>query len=1563
MLIRSAFTASLRRLWLWIFVSTLLVPDLSARSATPLAPHDAVESSDLLGVDAAPVPVVHEAVEHEAVEHEADVHEAALHPRRLSVPSADLPLSPNADEQVDPSPPTPAPPNVDALSTSPRMNRQHLTVEDGLPINAVSDILQASTGYIWIATYDGLARFNGQQFQVYRSGDYPALPSNRFQSIDEDTTGALWLRTTRYDLVRYAKGRFEPVLLPDAGSNLKVFSTLRDPEGNLWFGTSHGLARPSEDDPSTLTIPPHLQSIDGIAYSAAWNDDGSMWVGTFERGLLHIEPDGAPVVYRPWKEVQYLHATDDGTLFAATQAGTFRVEPGRDPVPLTYQGQPWQTPVYRIETGTDGTLWLSTKDGTFTLRGDVVASYPTERSNRTSPLNYDIHSIGPHGNTWVRAGTGVYRDGRKVLDVPSGTGPLIHDREGNTWVATQGDGLWRLRPSGIRGIGPADGVPAQRVYPVLQRRTGEVWLATRASRLVRLSGSTVTTIPEMPASGVPVQFVTALHEDASGTLWVGGNGLCILEDRQCISSEIPDLLTPGSNQFTYTVSSIFEDSQRRLWVGTTGGMYRRSASCARSTAQERCWRRVTDSLQTFVDPVRVIHQRTPTSTENALEAGVPELWMGTNGSGLLRYVNGRFDTLSVEQEFPSNLIRSIYEDDRGVLWIGTEDVGLIRLDPRGTPDVAAMPVTVYGTRHGLFDDVIHQILPDDHGRLWMSSNRGLFYVDRERLEAVHRGDTTNVYSVAFSERDGLRNREANGGVQPAGIRDRDGRLWFPTQEGVAIVVPDLLPRVTTPPKVALEGLRVNGTPQPFAAITSSHERDSETDSTPQIRLDASERNVSFSFASLTFSRPDRATVRYRLTPFETTWTTTQDRREAFYTNVPPGTYTFEAVAVNEHGVKSRPVQMRITIAPYVTETWAFYLVLALAVLAAGGALIKWRIRTLEARKAELERSVDDQTERIRQKNDQLEQQAYDLKRLDRAKGRFFANVSHELRTPLTLLLGPTADALRNDRTLASEELEMLHDNATRLERLIEQLLDLSILDADALELQRRRVDLAAFARRTGARFEDHAQRHRIAFHVTVPKASVPVSVDPVQFEKVVDNLLTNAIKYTPPGGAVTLQVTRTAAPSGDGNGSVDDDSIPRHAQVVVTDTGPGIPEGELLHLFDRFERGSAARSQQGAGIGLALAKELVERHDGTIRAENHPAGGTRFVVSIPCRTEDAHRADDGDGTTAEGDFRPAAAGVHGPRTGRRPSSPGPSTTGLSGGSGRTGTSPKATADRANGQETCAASSASSEDRPVILVIDDHADIRRYVTSIFTPAFEVVAARDGADGLQNARTCLPDCIIADVMMPKMDGFALARALQNDPLTEGIPLLFLTARAALDDELKALDRGADAYLTKPFSSRRLQRRVEALIAKRRRLRSRLAAAGSHSAETSSPDSTDDALPVEAENAPSTRAPSPFVEEVTRAVQDRITDTDFTVGDLADAVSLSRSQLYRRLKQDAGASPSQFIREIRLAKARALLRRRAGNVTEIAYAVGFSSLSYFSDAFRSHYGTSPSEIMKET
>ncbi len=539
--------------------------------------------------------------------------------------------------------------------------------------------------------------------------------------------------------------------------------------------------------------------------------------------------------------------------------------------------------------------------------------------------------------------------------------------------------------------------------------------------------------------------------------------------------------------------------------------------------------------------------------------------------------------------------------------------------------------------------------------------------------------------------------------------------------------------------------------------------------------------------------------------------------------------------------------------------------------------------------------------------------------IERLKSELLVDVSHEFRTPLTLVLGPLEDLENGVHGLlgrrATRQVALARRNAGRVLELVDQLLDAARVDAGAMKLRARRVELRSILRQVVERFAAGAERRGVDLDLAGGEP-LELWIDPDHLEKVFANLIVNALKFTPSGGAVRLSVDPPE------KGSV---------TVRVADDGEGIDADQLPHIFRRFYRGGRDTSRvAGTGLGLALARDLVKLHGGSLTAQSAPGDGSTFSVRLPLGRD--HLA-------TEQVIEEAQARVLEWPQAAPAAKPAPAEAG-DGAEVETG-------DGEHAAET-------GTDRPLVLVVDDHRGMRAYIRRQLATHYRVVEAAGGAEALALAREQLPDLVVSDVRMPGMNGYQLCREIKRDPELDFAPVILLSALDSAAGRLHGLEDGADDYLTKPFQTAELRARIDNLIASRRRLLDRFGEATRPAVSSS--------LPLASGVIPGVEDLT-FLDDVRRATEELLGDENLTVDVLAGRLAIDRSHLYRRLRELTGLTPSTMIRELRLERAAALIAEDAGTVSEISWQVGFKDLSHFGKRFRARYRVTPSAYRSAT
>jgi ligand-binding sensor domain-containing protein/signal transduction histidine kinase len=734
--------------------------------------------------------------------------------------------------------------------------------ENGLPQNSVHSIIQTRDGYIWVATEEGLARFDGLSFAVFDKQNTPQLKSNDVRSILEGRDGALWLSTAA-GLVRLFKGEATAFTTAEGLPSDDVEVAYEDRAGDLWVGTAAGLSRYHGGAFQNFTT---RDGLAGNSVQALFEDgDGALWVGT-TGGLSRF------------KEGQFVSFGDAEGLAGGVEA---------------------------IEQGADGCLWLGTSEGLSCYKDGRFKNY----NARDGLPNERVISLRADraGGLWVGTAGGLSRfDGNRFetfnhSDALADTIVLsvFEDAEGSLWVGTESGGLLQLRDKKFTTYTTREGLASDIVKSVYEDRRGNVWVGTYGGGLSLLRDGKVTNYTTK--DGLASNIVLALYDDAEGSLWVGTpDGLSRMREGKITTYTSADGLP---NDF---VRSIYADAEGSLWVGTRGGLARLRDGVFKTYTTE-------DGLPN--DFVGTIY-----------EDASGNIWVGTLG-GLSKFAGGAFTNYTTKDGLSDNVVISIYGDREGRLWIGTNGAGLNLLEDG--------KFKTFTTRDGLPNDSIYRILEDARGNLWMSCNKGIFRLSKSELEDFAAGRTHTLSPVIYGTADGMTTRECSGGGHPSAWEGADGRMWFSTIKGVAMIDPSSLASNTEPPPTVVEQVRVDGEP---------------INAAPGLELAPGKTRIDFYYAGLSFVAPEKVRYKYRLEGFDKDWVDGGDRRVAYYTNLGPGDYRFEVIASNNDGVwSSAPATFAFTLRPHFYRTVWFYALCAVALGLVAWQLYALRLRQVRAR--------------------------------------------------------------------------------------------------------------------------------------------------------------------------------------------------------------------------------------------------------------------------------------------------------------------------------------------------------------------------------------------------------------------------------------------------------------------------------------------------------------------------------------------------------------------------------------------------------------------------------------
>jgi signal transduction histidine kinase/ligand-binding sensor domain-containing protein/DNA-binding response OmpR family regulator len=1412
---------------------------------------------------------------------------------------------------------------------------KYITTDEGLSQNTVDYIFKDSRGFMWFATWNGLCRYDGYEFRTFKSENHDSgLPDNFVHTIAEDSKGLLWVGTAKglgiFDLSsdRFCRMDRLPAGIPPTSIN----AFHKDPEGNMWIGTeNNGLMVVSNNnyDSSGEEVQFHLQQTDltGVSVTAiAAVDNEKLWVGT-KNGVW--EMNRIKGTFRPLtihtllsSQVLTLFAEEDhiwiGTAHGLIQ---YHIPDGEETIFLHSpfdQGSLLHNTITAIGRDAENHLLIGTLGGLNIYQPESRSFIRiTERSGSQPQLNNKfINSIftDDFGNVWIgteKGGINKYnlyqhRFGAIVHDVAN-PNSLSHStvnsilvEEETLWVGTAGGGLNKIdrktqRIAHFRNDpNDPESISSDFITSILRDKNGNLWLGTWGSGLNKLTPSAENSFDHyVPDSGRPNSlinnFISSIKEDPRGFLLIGTeNGLDLLNPD---SDEIHHFSKEKTGVLITEVGCILLDRHNYYWIGTRKGLFRFPAS--RIDKQGINLRK--KDIQFF-------------STD------------GPKGASL-----------------PGNYIISLKEDHLGKIWIGTYGHGIACCDPKGE---GPLSFHAFDEEDGLCNNVIYCIEEDDKGRLWLSTDYGLSNFDPE----------TETFSNYFAG-DGLLSNQF---YWSASFKDRQGNLYFGGVDGLNYFHPENLSDYPYTPKATFTDLIVLN--KSVAVGEKRHGKiPLRTVITEASTIDLSYKDNVFSieFSTLDYFLPENIQFAYQMEGVDQDWVTVpSSRRFAGYTNLKGGEYTFRVKASNGDGQwQEVPSELKFIIHPPFWDTRWFRIVFVLVV--AGGILGYIRLRThyLHAQTKKLEQLVNARTKEIEQQKEtlrvqaenltesnlmlehrqsQIEQQKQELETknyeisqqrdqlielnkkvrlVNQLRLRFFTNISHEFRTPLTLIIDPIESLL--EKFTGNEEerrtLHIINRNAQRLLHLINQLMNFRRLEEGKTNVRVAKGDLVNFMKDIYLSFQDLAEHQKIQFHFHLTNPKEETWFDAEKLENIVYNLLSNAFKYAPQKGQITLALNFEKK-KGKNN-------LTQYFELKVSDNGVGIAPEHLQHIFDHFYQTPTAENSrmEGSGIGLALTRELVNILHGEISVTSEVGKGSVFTVRLPY-SKDAFSKDEiaQNEKSFPSNLITRAASV------------------------QEEILPLQKAEKN------IITKEDNKDKPLILIVEDNYDLRTFLTQSLIRRYRIVEAENGKEGYELAKKYTPDLIVSDIMMPYIDGLELCSRLKNNIQTSHIPVILLTAKAMVENWVDGLESGADDYIPKPFNLRILFARINNLIRSRRQLKLLFG-------KNPTP------LP---EKVTSNSLDQKFLKDVYEILENHYTDKDFSLDQFANKMFMSRSLLYKKIKSLTDMSVTDFINFFKVKKASRLLRQKEISISEVAYKTGFSDPKYFSRIFKKFYGMPPSD-----
>ena len=1342
---------------------------------------------------------------------------------------------------------------------------QRLGIEQGLSNNYVLSITQDKQGFLWFATEEGLNKFDGTRFITYykeeQSSSVQSITGNELNEVYADPVQpVIWIATQR------------------AGLNAYNYET-----------QSFSVYQYNPEDPQSLI------TNDVTHITSSVQAGKGLWVCTYYRGIEYLDIatgkfthyNKSTVPALPSEQTWTATEAEDGKLYIGHVEGGLSILSLNDKSVKHFVHDP-QNPnslpgndVRCIYKDTNGNIWIGTSKGLalFNANTETFTNFHNNPGNIHGALSSYIFSIKQlkDNKLWIATElNGIMildlqqnqfllpeqirfefiREGDNNYSLSNASARYIfQDSFNNIWIGTWGGGInfisnappafhtWSYSPTQMNESSLSNKV----VSSVCDDGQGKLWIGTDGGGINVFENGKRVAIYNKENRELLSNSVLCSLKDSEGNLWFGtylGNISYYntrLKKFQIIELEKNQLLD---------VRVFYEDKNKKIWIGTHAGVF------------------VVDLASK-----KVIHHY-DTSNSQLLENFVRSIaqdsegrfWIGTFGGGVGIYTPDMQLVRKFNQYegFCSNTINQIYRSSKGQMWLATGE-GLVCF-----PSARNFDYQVFQRKEGLPNTHIRAISEDKNGNIWASTNTGIScYITSKKCFYTY-DHSNNIPQGSF--------------ISGCVTKDHNGLIYFGSINGLCFFNPDIAINSPQIPPVVITKVRIPG------RLTSREKNETAIPiSEGEIELTHEQNSFNLTFNVQDYSLANQVEYAYMLKGLENSWYTINEQNSVTFRNIPPGKYEFLVKArLHNQDWSEDTTSLRIHINPPLWLTWWAKLIYILITIS-----IIYTIIHAYKKKIDLESLYT-----LEKKNHEQEQE------LNQERLRFYTNITHELRTPLTLILGPLEDMQKDTSlpTRQAQKLSVIHQSALRLLNLINQILEFRKTETQNKKLCVCKSNIAPLVHEIGLKYKELNQKKAIDFQIQIEKEEMLLFFDKEIITIILDNLISNAIKYTEQG-KITLSLYPTTR-----NGVT-------YTEIKVSDTGYGISAEALPHVFDRYYQESGKHQASGTGIGLALVRNLVELHEGEIRVESIQNEGSTFYISL--LTDNIY---------------PNA--LHGDST-------------------------KQTEEEMI-SEAVPEDSQNTEpetSKPILLIVEDNEDIQKYIAESFSDSFEVITGSNGEEGKQQALNRIPDIIVSDIMMPVMDGITLCRQLKEDVRTSHIPVILLTAKDSLQDKEEGYEVGADSYLTKPFSASLLRSRINNLLDSRKKLIAQFQQAGTNHNPNSHLDEKRSII-----TEALSKLDNEFIEKITQLVEDNLSSEKIDITYLSDKMCMSGSTLYRKMKALTGLSTNEYIRKVKMQNAERLLLEGKYNISEIAYKIGMNSTGYFRQCFKDEFGVSPSDYLKQ-
>lgn len=1325
---------------------------------------------------------------------------------------------------------------------------RHLSTTDGLSNSSVIALTQDRLGNMWLGTRNGLNKYNGDRFEVFKNNelDSTSLSNNDILSVLEDSDGFIWVGTynglNKYDPIKNKFTRYfhqgKNTLL-----NNVVICSKEMPNGEIWFGTGRGISIYNKITDSFINIEYDGNQSNGLPYRNIqrifMDSSNQIWIATTQGLAKFVSRKGNDFAFKKYRKPKY----------SKEKKGLFI----QDIIEIN-------TNILAIGTKYNGLLLFNTIRNKYTK---------CDYKGLSGVEDVRVIELANDGNIWLGTvhGVKVITPEKKVYnlknsrhDIASISRDFIKsiykDKSGSLWLGTYSGGvnIWSESNENFINFRNND-IDNNVVTAIVSDKNSNLYIGTEGGTVSILDkNKNIIDVIKVADDDSKLNFpIQSLLISESNHLWVGvlNYGIFIydLKTKKRISTYLSDQLKSYlKNTSVYTIK---ESPKNIFWIGTFG------KGLVRYNNRIKIYRVFGSDIgkEPFLS-TNIIKTVTIDEKQN--------IWAGGLGTlNLLTYHHGFKYTQSVFNIDASSggNIRTIFEDSQKNIWVGTNSKGLKKFDGKNFTRVVLDSVSPVST--------IYTVLENENGNLWMTTDKGIIEFNPSTYKTVIHHKTMLENSNEFSSNSGINLGKA--------------QMLFGGGDGVTIVNPKKIVKNYYAPQVILSDFKIKNK---SVKIDDDGVLSKSISHTKNITLSYDNSNFSISYAIPNFLDPKNNTYAYRLIGLDASWSYTKNT-EVFYTLQTPGKYIFEVKGANNDGVwndVTTRLVVKVTPAPW-RSWWAFTLYGLLIASSLIGLYWIMQSRTKLQHSLELEHSEGEK-----------------VKEINKAKLQFFTNISHEFRTPLTLILGPLQQVLANysGSNAMYKKLMVMESSANHLLRLINRLMDFRKLENHEANISTAEGNFVNFLNEIFLSFTEFAKGGNYEYSFSCSEEKILVYYDRYKLERVFYNLISNAFRYTPEGGKITISLEK----------------LEKTILIKVSDSGVGIAEEHIDKIFDRFfevpiHNSPERNYNQGTGIGLSIASNIVKLHHGKIGVENNKTKGAVFSVELLLGKEHLSEDEISKSYKKTDDVTQYISQLETP---------------------------------INPLVEEITDLKKTEKTYTLLLVEDNISLRSFMKELLKEEYNILEAENGKVALKLANKHLPDLIVSDVIMPEMVGTELCSKIKENIKTSHIPVILLTSRTSLVYKFEGLESGADDYISKPFNLKEFKLRISNLLELNRRLKDKFTNEDSHIPSDLAVTSIDEEL----------------LKKAFEVVEKNISNEDFDVTSFCSELNVSRSMLFTKIKAWTNSTPNEFIREIRLKKAAQLLEQNKINVSQVSYKVGFKRPKYFSKCFQKKYGMTPTEYI---